>query len=93
VSCLQSSCALQTLDLSFTHVTDAGIRGLELVRTLEVLNLAGCDEITDVSCLRLQSCRALKKLDLSQSSVTDAGIRGLSSLSRLRYSTCHIASK
>jgi hypothetical protein len=60
---LQSCRALKQLVLARTDVTDAGIRGLELIHTLEVLNLQGCTQITDVSCLR--SCRALKKLVLT----------------------------
>jgi hypothetical protein len=75
VSRLQSCRALKQLDLGYISVTDAGIRGLELIPTLEILHLRGCMEITDVSCL--QSCRALKQLVLQQTNVTDAGIRGL----------------
>jgi hypothetical protein len=55
-------------------VTDAGIRGLELIPTLEDLDLAGT-QLTDVSCLR--DSRGLKKLNLWSTGVTDAGIRGL----------------
>jgi hypothetical protein len=74
-SCLRSCCALKNLVLSFTSVTDAGIRGLELIPALEELNLHQCYQITDVGFL--QNCRALKKLDLSYTSVTDGGILGL----------------
>jgi hypothetical protein len=74
-SCLRSCCALKKLVLSRTSVTDAGIRGLELIPVLEELNLHRCYQITDVSFLR--NCRALKKLDLSYTAVTDAGILGL----------------
>jgi hypothetical protein len=79
MSRLQSCRALKKLVLGRTNVTDAGIRGLELIPTLEVLTLAGCMRITDVSCL--QSCRALKELDLAGTNVTDAGIRGLELIS------------
>jgi hypothetical protein len=75
VSCLQSCRALKKLDLARTNVMDAGIRGLELIPTLEVLNFHGCDDITDVSCL--QSCRALRGLVLIRTKVTNAGIKGL----------------
>jgi hypothetical protein len=80
VSCLQNCRALKKLNLLGTNVTDAGIRGLELILTLEELNL-GCTQITDVSSL--QHCRALKKLNLSNTSVTDAGIRGLEHITTL----------
>jgi hypothetical protein len=75
VSRLQCCRALKQLDLRGCNMTDAGIRGLELIHTLEVLGLGSCKQITDVSCLH--SCRALKKLDLGHTNVTDAGIRGL----------------
>jgi hypothetical protein len=75
VSRLQTCRALKKLDLADSRVTDAGMRGLELIPTLEVLELEGCKQITDVSCL--QSCRALKQLDLTDSSVTNVGVRGL----------------
>jgi hypothetical protein len=75
VSRLQTCRALRGLDLSHTSVTDAGIRGLELIPTLEALILRDCENITDVSCL--QSCRALRTLVLSFTNVTDADIRGL----------------
>jgi hypothetical protein len=75
MSFLQTFRALKKLDLTGTNVTDAGIHGLELISTLEQLNLSRCKRITGVSCLR--HCRALKKLSLWNSGVTDAGIRGL----------------
>jgi hypothetical protein len=75
VSRLQSCRALKQLVLAHSNVTDAGIRGLELIHTLEVLYLGGCKQIPDVSSL--QSCRVLKRLDLTDSSVTNAGMRGL----------------
>jgi hypothetical protein len=62
VSCLQNCRALKKLNLANTSMTDAGIRGLERIPTLEELSLAECKQLTDVSCL--QHCRALKKLSL-----------------------------
>jgi hypothetical protein len=52
VSRLQSCRALKQLDLWHSSVTNAGIRGLELIPTLEILNLGGCGIITDVSSLQ-----------------------------------------
>jgi hypothetical protein len=89
VSRLQSCRALKQLDLSFSDLRDAGIRGLELIPTLEVLNLVGCRRTTNVSFL--QRCCALKKLDLSSSNVTDRGIHGLElipTLEELDLSRC-----
>jgi hypothetical protein len=75
LSCLRNFRALKKLSLSATGVTDAGIRGLELIPVLEELNLSYCTQTTDVSCLR--HCRALKILNISCSGVTVEGIRGL----------------
>jgi hypothetical protein len=54
VSCLrlQSYRALKQLVIAGTDVTDAGIRGLELISTLEVLDLSGCMKLLDLSALR-----------------------------------------
>jgi hypothetical protein len=89
VSRLQSCRALKQLVLARTNVTDAGIRGLELIPTLEVLDLVSCKEISDVSCL--ESCHALKRLDLTKSRATDGGMRGLElipTLEELRLVSC-----
>jgi hypothetical protein len=89
VSRLRNCPALKILSLSGSSMTPAGIRGLELVSTLEDLSLCGCRRMTDVSCL--QTCPALRKLDLSDSSVTDAGIRGLElvpTLEEIRLNDC-----
>jgi hypothetical protein len=75
VSWLRNYQALKILNLMNSSITDAGIRGLELILTLEELCLNYCNFITDVSCLR--NCRALKMLDLWNTEVTDAGIHGL----------------
>jgi hypothetical protein len=75
VSCLRNCSALKILRLSSISVTDACIRGLKAIHTLEVVSLWGCYRITDVSCL--QNCLALKTLTLWNTEVTDTGIHGL----------------
>jgi hypothetical protein len=90
VSCLRNCSALKILCLSHISVTDASIRGLKAVPTLEIVSLWGCHRTTDVSCL--QKCRALKTLDLLDTDVTDAGIRGLElipTLEVLIFSGCN----
>jgi hypothetical protein len=77
---LKNCRALKTLSfvsdsMRDASVTDADMRGLELIPALEDIKLQFCSQVTDVSCLR--DSRALKKLDLSCTGVTDAGIRGL----------------
>jgi hypothetical protein len=89
VSCLRNCPVLKILNLySNNSVTAAGIRGLELIPTLEDLDLSSCKQITDVSFLR--SCRALKKLALSSTNVTDAGILGLAFIPTLEeFNLCY----
>jgi hypothetical protein len=43
---------LKGLNLSESNVTDAGIRGLELIPTLEEINLSRCTKVHDLSALR-----------------------------------------
>jgi hypothetical protein len=85
VSCLRNCSALKSLSLSYISVTDASIRGLKAIPTLETVSLWGCYGITDVSCL--QNCPALKTLILCISDVTDAGIRGLELIPTLEVLT------
>jgi hypothetical protein len=77
---LKNCRALKTLGFASDSVRDASVtnadmRGLELIPALEDLELQLCSQVTDVSCLR--GSRALKKLHLRYTGVTDAGIRGL----------------
>jgi hypothetical protein len=78
---LKNCRALKTLSFAWVDsvrdagVTDADMRGWELIPALEEINLQRCSDVTDVSCLR--DSRALKKLNLWCTGVTDAGIRGL----------------
>jgi hypothetical protein len=43
---------LKTLILTCTNVTDAGIRGLELIPTLQEVDLHRCEHVRDLSALR-----------------------------------------
>jgi Leucine-rich repeat (LRR) protein len=85
--------ALRELKLNGSPVADAGIIGLELIATLEVLNLAHCKHITSVSSLR--HCTALRELILNWTGVTNAGIAGLEcivTLTKLSLADTNIAS-
>jgi Leucine-rich repeat (LRR) protein len=73
---LKNCRALKSLGFSCNNVTDADMRGLELIPALEDIRLPLFgSKVTDVSCLSYS--RALKKLHLRYTSVTNAGIRGL----------------
>jgi Leucine-rich repeat (LRR) protein len=73
--------ALKELMLQGSVVTDVRIIGLELIVTLEVLNMRYCKHITSVASLR--HCTALRELILDGTSVTDAGIAGLECIDTL----------
>jgi Leucine-rich repeat (LRR) protein len=61
--------ALRTLDLTDSAVTDSGIRGLELISTLEDISIANT-LVSDVSAFR--QCRALRRLNVAGSKVPNA---------------------
>ncbi|KAL0427105.1 UNVERIFIED_CONTAM: EIN3-binding F-box protein 1 [Sesamum latifolium] len=93
---------LHHLDLSgLCGITDAGLLPLlesSLARlhgeTLELLNLDGCQKITDASLAALaDSCPLLNDLDVSKCSITDSGVVALShgsqhNLQILSFSGC-----
>eukprot|EP00759_Apiculatamorpha_spiralis_P059303 PhF_6_TR984/c3_g4_i8/m.1917 len=82
VSQLSGCRTLRKLCLSCCReLTDAGIRGLESIPTLEELNLIG----TVVSTIsHLSGCRALRSLRLDRChALTDDGIRGLETIPTL----------
>jgi uncharacterized membrane protein len=75
--------AVQWLDLGETAVTDAGLAGVEPMRSLVRLHL---DElkITDAGLSRLSHLGQLEYLNLRGTSVTDNGLPALRTLPRLR---------
>jgi hypothetical protein len=75
VSRLQSCRALKKLDLTHCNVTNAGMRGLELIPTLEELNLWGCKRNNGRELLAKLSRPEAARPRFHQRD--DAGIRGL----------------
>jgi len=78
---------LQTLDLSGTKITDAGLEHLKDLPQLQTLDLSGT-KVTDAGLERLQGLRQLQELGLSGTEVTDAGLehlRGLPELEKLCF--------
>jgi internalin A len=67
---------LQTLSLSNTNVTDAGLKDLTVLKELKELNLAET-KVTDVGLKDLAVLKGLRKLDLYKTDVTDTGIARL----------------
>lgn len=76
---------LESLDLSSTGVTGAGIRNLKACSRLTSLNLSDCKGITDGALVDVAQLGALIHLDLRQTSVTNMGLAHLSALDRLHH--------
>src|SRR5438128_1737307 len=68
--------ALQTLDLLFAPVTDAGIRELLRFPQLQTLNLGGT-KITEAGITRLAGLKQLQVLGLGYIKISDAGAKAL----------------
>ena len=76
---------LKTLDLSFTYVTDRGIRKLQALQQLEDLTLDTSEFLTDASMAHLRANRALRRLVVRGVDITDAGMPYIGEMTGLRY--------
>jgi Leucine-rich repeat (LRR) protein len=74
---------LETLDVSRTRITDAGLGALADFPTLKQLNL-GFTRVTDAGLKKLKALRRLETLSLRGTRVTDKGLRELTELPRLK---------
>ncbi len=75
---------IKRLDLSFTYVTDIGIKQLQQLRQLEELNLDTAEALTDISMAHLRGNPALRWLRVRGVDVTDAGMPYVGELKGLR---------
>src|SRR5262245_37392912 len=72
------------VDLDTTKVTDAGLRELKELKSLQLLNLSGT-KVTDAGLKELKELKSLRSLYLRHTKVTDAGVKELqAALPRLR---------
>ncbi|RPI55460.1 MAG: hypothetical protein EHM55_07795 [Acidobacteria bacterium] len=76
---------LKKLDLSFTYVTDKGIRKLQALQQLEDLTLDTAEFLTDASMAHLRANRALRRLVVRGVDITDAGMPYVGEMTGLRY--------
>ena len=76
---------LKKLDLSFTYVTDKGIKKLQALQQLEDLTLDTAEFLTDASMAHLRANRALRRLVVRGVDITDAGMPYVGEMTRLRY--------
>jgi len=74
---------LQTLDLSHSKVTDAGLEHLKGLTRLQTLALSECMKVTDAGLERLKGLTQLQTLVLTRTQVTDAGLEHLKGLTQL----------
>ncbi len=76
---------LKKLDLSFTYVTDKGIKKLQALQQLEDLTLDTTEFLTDASMAHLRANRALRRLVVRGVDITDAGMPYIGEMAGLRY--------
>src|SRR5713226_1401568 len=72
------------LDLSGTQVTDAGLKDLAGLKSLQMLNLYYASRITDAGLKELAGLKNLQTLYLGFTKVTDAGLKELAGLKSLQ---------
>ncbi len=70
------------VDLSFTGLTDAGLKDLAGLKQLQKLVLSGTS-VTDAGMQELAGLKQLQKLELLNTEVTDAGLKELAGLKQL----------
>ena len=75
---------VKKLDLSFTYVTDRGIRKLQKLVQLEDLTLDTAEFLTDASMAHLRANRALRRLVVRGVDITDAGMPYVGEMTGLR---------
>ena len=76
---------IRKLDLSFTYVTDRGIKKLQELPQLEDLTLDTAEFLTDASMAHLRANRALRRLVVRGVDITDAGMPYVGEMAGLRY--------
>ncbi len=75
---------IKKLDLSFTYVTDKGIRKLQALQQLEDLTLDTAEFLTDAAMAHLRANRALRRLVVRGVDITDAGMPYVAEMTGLR---------
>jgi hypothetical protein len=85
VTKLKTLVALQSLDLSETQVTGAGLKTVALLPRLERLRLWKAGKIDDTALPPLTAMKRLSFLDLAETAVTDRGLEQLAGMNQLRH--------
>ena len=75
--------SLESLDLKFSQITDAGLAHLQGAGELQELGL-GNTSATGAGLVYLKKLTKLRRLDLSESEITDDGLTGIKGLTQLK---------
>ncbi len=75
---------VKKLDLSFTYVTDKGIKKLQALQQLEDLTLDTAEFLTDAAMAHLRANRALRRLVVRGVDITDSGMPYVAEMTGLR---------
>jgi hypothetical protein len=76
--------SIRRLDLSRTHITDAGLETVAKLPNLVSLDLRFCEHITEAGVAHLKDSATLQRLDLRGTAVSDSGIAFLAQVGTLR---------
>jgi hypothetical protein len=76
LTCVLGLPTLESLDLAFSNVTDAGVEHVGHLHSLESLRLEGTD-VSDASIPILSKMRSLKELNVEHTKITNSGARAL----------------
>jgi Leucine-rich repeat (LRR) protein len=80
---------LDTLSISSSTVTDAGLAHLRSLTNLQVLDLGDCPKISDKGLVHLKGLTRLRDLLLPGTQVSDAGLAHLKRLRNLQTLILH----
>jgi hypothetical protein len=75
---------LKRLDLSFTLITDKGVKQLQQLRQLEDLNLETVEALTDASMNYVKNIPSLRRLNVRGVDITDVGMPAIAQMTGLR---------
>lgn len=83
VSSLAALTSLRELDLSYSRITNAGMKKLSGLRSLEYISLESVQGIGDSGLTGLDECRELREVSLAGTEVTDDGVALLQNHSKV----------
>jgi internalin A len=86
LSLLKSLTDLTTLNLTITHITDAGLEELRELKKLTDLDLFGTS-ITNAGLKEVGQLKTLVTLDIGGSQITDVGLMELRELKKLKVAS------